>query len=306
MLGIKHPARHYIYFLLSRRVFDTTTIVESLQQLGLPGPPKDSEALDTLLEQMALVRREMSFPATFNPRATELSAATAVFLRKWAIAGAWRKDPYLDCAVDLLCDAQLRQALQLMLLSPLSPLTIANRLRDRYELPDYAMNAGIVRAYGHYFWDQGALSTAEWQVFLQKYYPLEKFDYISALQAPRSPAGAAFVLAMADRDASLLAAAERYAVVSATGFRRFMEHMCSGETTPSQTYAAHAALNIMKLGDDELDKHRGGSVELMEELKKMTTIYDKDKPLSIEDMRFMRPVLLRPSEDTEDAYGTDE
>lgn len=299
MPGIKHPARHYVNYLISRRIYDTATLARSMLFMGLP-VGDTQEQIEELVKALKPLRREMVFPSVFNPRDKKPSEATQRFLHKWSIVSAWTGDDHFGAAVDILSDAQLRHSLQLMLLSPLTAITIARRLQRRFDMPDSAMNAGVVRTFGHYFWDPGALSTAEWSTFLAAHYPKESFEYLCALQAPRSTAGAAFALALADKDSNLLAPAERYALVSATGFRRFMEHAFSGDASVSQTYAALAALNIMRTGDEELDKYRGGSVELINELKRMETVYDSTKPMSLQDMAFVRPILTTTAEPVEE------
>ena len=56
------------------------------------------------------------------------------------------------------------------------------------------------------------------------------------------------------------------------------------------TYAAFAALNIMRMADQELDKYRGANVEFIEELQRIKPIYDDKPPISITD-GYIRPAL---------------
>lgn len=297
MPGIKHPARHYLNFLLSRRIYGVDAAVETARELGVTVLPKEVDA--SLHAELAVLRRKMVFPNPFNPSAADVSADTLTFLRKWGIFEAWRSTTFLNAAIDILEHAQLRYSLEILLLGPMSPLSIADRLRHRFELSERAMNAGVVRAYSHYLWDQDALNFAEWRNFLKLYYGDATPEYLRALQAPRSPAGAAFVIAIADKDSALLGAAERYEMASAAGFRMFMGH-AFGESSSANTYAAFAALNTMKSADAELDKYRGGSVELIKELQRMEPIYDRSAPLSIRDMSFLRPVLMAPQVEEEE------
>jgi hypothetical protein len=300
VLSLKHPARNFINYLISRRIYDTKTLVETLNRMGLQ-VPIDQEGIEGFILQLRPVRQAMVFPADWNPTARKPNALTEAFLKRWAISSAWRNDPAFNTAVDLLCDAQIRQTLQLMLLGPLSPITIADRIAKRFDLPPSVMNAATVKIYGHYFWDIGAMTGAEWKEYLQMYYPAESFDYVCVLHAPRSRTGAMYTLAVADKDAELMDPAERYRLVSAAGFKRFMEHVFSGERSVGQTYAAFAALNIMRTGDDELSKYQGASTDLIEHLERMETVYDTKKPLSIADTGYIRPILNTTAEEVEES-----
>lgn len=300
MSSLKHPARNFINYLISRRIYDTKTLVETLSRMGIQ-IPNDQDGIEELILQLRPVRQAMVFPAEWNPTARSPNAPTAAFLKRWAISSAWRNDPAFNTAVDLLCDAQIRQTLQLMLLGPLSPITIADRIAKRFDLPPSVMNAATVKIYGHYFWDIGAMTGAEWREYLQKHYPAEAFEYVCVLQAPRSRTGAMFTLSVADKDVELMDPAERYRLVSAAGFKRFMEHAFGGERSIGQTYAAYAALNIMRTGDDELGKYQGASTDLIEHLNRLETVYDTKQPLSITDAAHIRPILNTTAEEVEES-----
>lgn len=301
MQGLKHPARHYIQYLISRRAYSTVQLIQALDLFGIATPTLQHE-VEEFIEQIRPVRANMVFPSVFNPRDNAMTTATAAFLKRWRIFSAWTGDPHFGYAVDLMADPEIRHSLQLMLLGPLSVMAIATRLQQRYGLPHEAMNAGVVRAFGHYFWDRSAMTVSEWKIFLEKHYPAETFDYISVLAAPFNRAGAVFTLAVADKDLDLLAPVERYALVSAAGFRKFMEHMFNGSSTVGGTYAAYAALNIMRAGDEELSKYQGGSTDLIEHLNRIETVYDRKTPLTVREMGFVRPVLNTTAEPVEENH----
>ena len=289
MPGISHPTRHYTYFLLSRQVYDIKAVISTLQGMDLP-VPKDGADVDNFVKQLLRVRAAMKLPPRFNPRDPMPNDETLDFLQKWGITEAWRNGEYLARALDLLWAPQVRRMLELFLLSPMSARGIADRIRQRFGLDETLMNPGVVRSYKHYLWNLEAMNFADWKTFLSKHYEEGAFEFLAALQAPRSSAGVAFVLAIVDKDPRLLSAADRYEMASSAGFSKFMQHAFSGSSSSRDTYAAFAALNIMRMADQELDKYRGANVEFIEELQRIKPIYDDKPPISITD-GYIRPAL---------------
>lgn len=288
--SISHPSRHYVYFLLSRQIHDTTAVTAALGDLNLPIPEPAAGELDKFVEQVLKVRAAMRLNFRFNPTADEPNDATTAFLRVWGITDAWRNSPFLSKAMDLLYAPQIRRMVELLLLGPMSPRAIADRVAARHNLSESAMNAGVVRAFKHYFWDFGAMNLAEWKNFLKTHYPDSQFDFASALNAPRSSAGLAFVLSIVDKDPRLLSPVQRYEMASAAGFKKFMEHVFGGSGS-RDTYAAFAALNIMRMADDEIQKYQGADTEFIAELTRIIPAYDTGRPLSIKDHEYIRPSL---------------
>lgn len=292
MASVRHPARHTIYYLLSKRVHSVKEILERLEQLELP-VPEDYAEIEVLTTEMLRVARAMQFPANFEPRAPRPNALTQAFLERWRIKDAWRASPFLGAATDVLYEPQVRHELELLLLSPLNGSAIAKRLSERFALPSSAMNTGVVRAYAHYYWDPHSMDPSQWARFLAQHYPDLETEFSIALKAPRSEAGAALVIAVADKDPQQLAVVQRYETCSSLAFGLFMHHaLASTGGSTKHTYAALAALNAMKIADEELDKHRGGSTDLIQELQRIRTIYDRQPPLQITQAAFIqRPVL---------------
>lgn len=300
MSAIRHPARHYVHYLISRRIYNAKQVVEQLQQMTLPVPYYAGD-FESFVQEVLHVRRDMRHPFPFNPQARRPSDETLAWLKEWRIHDIWRGSSLVATATELLVEPQIRYLLELLLLGPLTAGAIAERIAKRFTLPSSVMNSGVVRAYSHYFWDPNGLSPTEWQRFLSAYYNSYREEYCQALRAPRSPAGAAFVIALADRDPQLLDAAERYEAASSMAFGMMMHHALADRNSTSHTYAAFAALNMMRMADDELSKHRGGSSELLAELRQLKTVYDKEHPLSITNATFIqRPLLSPPAKEVRD------
>lgn len=299
--GLKHPARHYAYYLLSKRIFNTNAVIAQMRDLGLAAPLQDSAVeLDHFVKGALSVRREMQHPENFNPKESAPNEDTLAFLTRWQIRDAWQQSPYLAKATELLQEPQLRFALELMLLGPMSVMAITRRLQERYGLPEQVMNVGVVRAFKHYYWDPAALSPVQWRDFLEAHHKAESTEYLGALNAPRNIAGAAYVLAIADRDLSLLDAAARYEVASAQSFKQFMALTCNTKPSGNAAFASFAALNAMKLADSELDKYRGATSDLIQTIDRLETIYDKRPSLSITHANFVRPVIETTGENVEE------
>lgn len=294
MVAIKHPARNYIAFLISQRIYDTKGVVAKLSDLGLPVPNNDFDryTFQELTKDILRVRAEMTFPVGFNPRDNPRSDQTEAWLQRWRVRDMWAQTPATRVALELLGEAQIRHQLELLLLGPLDASSIAERISARFGLPFSSMNAAIVKTYSHYFWDSTAMNTAQWGAFIQTHYSASRFEFEAALSAPRNAAGAALTIAIADKDPQSLSPADRYETASAMAFGMLMMHSLSSEAGTGHTYAALASLNMMRMADDELAKHRGASVDLIDELRRLNTVYDKKKPLQITEASYIqRPVI---------------
>jgi hypothetical protein len=291
--AIKHPARHFVVYLLSKRIYDAKTVLRMMTDLGLPVPQEDYElGFEHLVTDILGTRAAMTFPENFRPRDAKLNDETLQWLRKWKIHDMWRRSPYVAAATDLLSEPQIRHLLELLLLGPLTASSIAERLIERFDLPPHVMNPSVVKAYAHYYWDPNAMNSAQWRQFLERHHKDSRNEYLAALSAPRSAAGAAFVIAIADKDPQLLSAAERYETASTMAFGMMMHHSLAGDGSTGHTYAAFTALNMMRMADEELSKHRGGSSDLLEELQRMRPIYDKQPTLQITQATYIqRPAL---------------
>jgi hypothetical protein len=304
--AIAHPARHNIYYMLSQRVRDAKSILKELAEYGLP-VPDDYEDVEQLTIDILRARQAMHFPIQFEPRAKTPNAQTLAFLKRWKILDMWRKSPFVGAATSILIEPQVRHELELLLLGPLTASAISKRLVERFDLPMFAMNPGVVRAYGHYYWNVHAMNPGQWRKFLHACYPDRALEYIAVLKAPRSEAGAALSIAIADKDPQQLGILHRYEAASTLAFGMMMHHALAEDGLATKhTYAAFTALNMMRMADEELEKHRGGSSDLISEMQKLRTIYDQTEPLKITQATFIQRPVLQVESETEviEAEGT--
>ncbi len=313
---IRHPARHYIHYLLSRRIYSTKGVIEEMGKLGLPVPknlyaesekprrqwPNSYDETDfaVLCTDVLKVRQLMEFPANFEPQKKRPNEATRLFLEQWRIGAFWRMDTAVGHALALMTDAPIQSALELYLLSPLGYGEIARRLCARFALEPSVMNAAVVRAFGHYFWDSTALTPQQWKLFTSEYRPGEVDQFHALLEAPRNEAGAAQAIGIIDHDFPLLPAVQRYEAVSAMMFSVFMRQAQS--RSPGAAYAAYAAINAMRVADDEIEKHQGGTSDLIAEFQRIRVLHDQQAPMKITDAPFVQrpPLLLVKNEEPVD------
>lgn len=290
---LRHPARHYIYYLFSKRGMTTAEVIAHLDDLRMPLPQLDMD-LVRFTHRVVRARQEMEFPPNFDPLAKELNAETLAFLTQWQIYDMWRHDHFVGLAVDLLNEPVIRRMVEALLLGPLSPTAIAARVANRFGFTPDAMNVRVIKAYAHYFWDPTAMSQSEWQTLIAKWLPDENNnDYLAALKAPRSPAGAALVLALSDRSAESLTPVVQYQAMRDHGFSLFMEHaLLQSRPSLPRTQAAFMAFQMVRMADEELTKHRGGSADLLEEFKKIETIYDASKVTTVKELPSIAPAVI--------------
>ena len=294
-LLLKHPARHYVYYLLTRRLHTVTELLEEMGVLGLP-VPGDESGLEQLGSEVLRVRATLMLPVPFNPRDKTPTPETLTVLRALRIHDIWRQPAAVLKATEILGEPRIRHLLELLLFGPLTAAAIADRIAARFGLPQDAMNAAVVRAYAHYFWDVNALDPGQWRNFVTMHYPSVATEYHAALSASRSRAGAAFVIAVADRDYQSLSPADRYEAASTMAFGMLMHHGLSCDGATGRVYAAAMALNMMRVADEQLALHRGASTDLIDELRRLGTVYDREKPLRITDATYInRPALLADS-----------
>lgn len=269
----------------------TAQIVNTLRDLGVPLPQKNDDLMK-FIEAVVRARQELVFPVNFDPTTEVLNESTRSFLDDLQITSMWRQDEFVKCAYDLLFEPQIRRMIEALLLGPLSPLSIANRVRGRFGLSEAAMNVRVIKSYSHYFWDTTALSPPEWKTLIAHWLPdLDNTDYLAALNSPRSIAGAALTLAMVDRNADSLSPTTRYEAIRDHSFSMFMEHaLLQTRSNVQRTQGAFMAFQMVRMADEEITKHRGGSADLLEEFKKLETELDHTKIKSVKDL----PSLMLP------------
>lgn len=287
---IKHPARHYIHFLLSRRGSSIVEIIEKLDDLGMPLPQRRQD-LEDWTQKIVKAQRLMLFPPVFDPMAEHPNAETVAFLQKWKIRDMWRGDRFVNLSIDLLSDSLVRRMIEALLLSPMSPASIAERIRERFGLDENVMNVRVIRTYAHYFWDPTSMNAVEWRNMIFTWMKnSHNHDLLAALNSPRSAAGVALTLSIVDRSADSLTPVAQYSAFRDLGFSMFMEHALL-DRTPSlpRTQSALLAFQMVRMADEELTKHRGGTNDLLDEFRRIETDYDTAQIASVADLPRLSP-----------------
>jgi hypothetical protein len=266
-------------------------ILEHLGDLNFP-LPQERAGIEDLVGDLQRLQRDMKIPSGFNPTDENPNAATASFFEKWKVGAMWRRDPFVKHATDAMMDPHVRRSLEVMLLGPLSVAAIANRLADRWSLSPDVMNARTIREFSHYYWLYTSMNISQWKSFFFTHYPKGDYsDLLMALNAPRTGAGAALTLAVSDRGADALSSSEAYNAFRNTAFVMYMQHATMERPSLARTQGAFFALQTFRMAEEELDKTRGASAELLEELRKMVTVYDRGRVLTIREVPVLRPML---------------
>lgn len=291
MLLLHHPARHYIHYLLSRRTLSIRNLLEHLGDLNFP-LPQERAGIEDLVGDLQRLQKDMKIPAGFNPTDPNPNPATAAFFERWKVGAMWRRDPFVKHATDALMEPHIRRSLEVMLLGPLNVAAIANRLVDRWSMSPDVMNARVIREFSHYYWLYSSMNVSQWRNFFFTHYPKgDHSDLLMALNAPRTGAGAALTLAVSDRGADSLSSADAYNAFRNTAFVMYMQHATMERPSLARTQGAFFALQTFRMAEEELDKTRGASAELLEELRKMETVYDRGRVLTIREVPVLRPLL---------------
>lgn len=291
---LRHPSKRYIHYLFSKRAYNLATVVDHLGSLLLP-VPSDAKVLEQFVIDLGLERARMRVPANYDPTSRPMGDATRRFLEDWRIYDMWSGDPFVGRAVDCLFEPHIRRMMEVLLLGPFTMRSIARILQNRFDLTQEVMNPRVVAAYAHYFWDYDALSTPDWHGFTHGWIRGDITDYRVALLAPRNASGVATTLAVIDRGGEELNPVARYSTARDYGFKMFMEHALLQQPTLGRTQAAMFALQIMIQSEAELDKRRGGSAELLEELKKLEVVHDTSEIKTIHDLPVVKHHALPES-----------
>lgn len=287
---IRHPARNYIHYWLSKKK-TVGQILVGLEDLSMPLPTSERE-LERFARSIVETKDLMLFPRGFDPFAEEWNQQTADFLARWRISDVWRKDPFISSALDVLDEPNIRRMIEAMLLGPISPMSIAHRVRTRFGFDEQVINVRVIKSYAHYFWDVASMNQGQWRDVLFTWMPDTYIaDYLGALTAPRSHAGAALTLALVDRSAESLDPVSQYTAFRDHGFSMFMEHALMAKPNLQRTQAALYAFQLVRMADEELTKHRGGSADLLEEFKRIETMYDAAQIRTAKDL----PKLAGPT-----------
>lgn len=280
-LEIDHPARHYILYLLSRRQYRVREIVVQLIQEGFPMPGPEHEFL-ALQRQIQVVQSELRFPPNYSPRDPS-HRPTAEWLQKHRIYDMWMMGPDIVTSLDVLDTPSLRREVEIMLLGPLNYIDIAKRLATLHSAEAGSMTAATIRNYAHYFWDVEALTPQKWPDFL--YNMPSGDDYIAVYTSPRSTVGAALSLYVATRGASGIPKEQimfRHARDSC--FMEFLKVSSMRHPGMNKATAMQSLVTSLIQTQEQVDMRRGGSSELLDELRRMETRFDPNKLTSVEEL----------------------
>lgn len=307
MIRLKHPSRHFIYFLISRRSMTPEQIIAQLMELGLPVPTGGSSAqkltprlknpdnkkkpepdrspFGRFIEHIREAQRTARFPPGFNPRNKERHTPTLMWLKEHRILDMWGQDRGVRAAYDYLLDPQISRMLMILLLGPISFSAIADRVSKQFGLDHLSMNPRVVRFFSHYFWNHEMLNTAEWRVILRDWMTYDTTDMDMAVSAPRSSVGAALAICMADQGVSeSLKEVVTYRHVRDSAFMEYAKAVTTLNTGVNKALTMNQLVDAMVKGQDQLDQRRGGSAELLEELRRIEATYDASKLTSIKEL----------------------
>lgn len=270
-LALEHPARYYIFYLLSRRQYRVRDIIALMIQQNMPVPAGEDE-FKALMRAIQQAQDQMRFPPGYNPR-DRSHAPTAEWLHQHRIYDFWAGEPEVTYAIDILDQPSLRRELEIILLGPLRYADIATRLTDLHGLDPVVMNVATVRYFAHYFWNIEALPIKSWTKLLASIPGSD--DYFSVLNAPRSQVGAAMSVYIATNGGS--------GIPKETVMFRFVRDCCFMEfikvtsaRAPGMGKSAAMAGLVTSLiaAQEQVDMRRGGSAELLDELRRIETRYD--------------------------------
>lgn len=275
-VAIEHPARHYILYLLSRRQYQVRDIFIRLMEQNFAMPEMEHEVL-SLHRQIEKVRDELIFPPGYDP--TDLShRGTAEFLRKHRIYDMWAMGPDIVSALDVLDTPSLRREVEIMLLGPLRYGDIAKRLLEFHGFELSQMNMSTIRAYAHYFWDIEGMPHTRWHDFLDNI--KTGADYLVAYKAPRSQVGAALSIYLATRGGVGTPKEQiMFRHVRDNCFAEFLKVSSLRFPGMQKSASMQGLVSALIQAQEQVDMRRGGSSEVLEELRRLESRFD-DRPLT--------------------------
>lgn len=273
-VAIQHPARHYILYLLSRRQYQVRDIIIHLIGENFPMPQMEHD-LESLHRQIQKVQDGLRFPVNYDP--TNLKhRPTVEFLRDHRIYDMWARGSDIMCAFDILDTPSLRREVEVMLLGPLRYIDIAKRIQELHNFEMAHMNVATIRAYMHYFWDPEGMPHTKWQDFLDSI----NHDYVVAYKAPRSSVGAALSIYLATRGGAGVPKEQlMFRHVRDTCFAEFLKISSLRYPGVQKATSMQGLVQSLIASQEQVDMRRGGSSEVLEELRRLETTYDQ-RPLT--------------------------
>jgi hypothetical protein len=158
------------------------------------------------------------------------------------------------------------------------------------------MNTRVVKAYSHYFWNYDDLNREEWLRILGTWgTPEVTADLQTSLLSPRSSSGAALSLWLADGGAGeSLRDTTMFTLMRDISFMHFMKIAFDGRYVgESKSKAMYGFVQSMIASQEQLDMRRGGSAELLDELRRFETSYDTSRLTTISDLPLPRALPVK-------------
>lgn len=283
---INHPARHYIYYLLSTRRYTTTELLEHLQFHDLPLPP-DRRGIVELTRRVLKVGKDMTPPSVFNPTSKLPNEDTLRFVTRWGIRDAWSKNKYYARAFECMKDHPVRRFLQVCLIGPMRLEDISKYARMHFDMSEDDMNLGVVRMFAHYFWNMGAIHREHLFTIISRWMG-NPAEYRQAYSAPPTAGGVVLTLRAAGVPGDLPEVVVYEAIKDAMLVKTLL-HITTPNAKLGDTQAALLALQGSVVAGERVTLAQGASSELMKHLDAISTRYDtrpnatlKELPIDIQ------------------------
>lgn len=283
---INHPARNYIYYLLSARRHTMTELIEHLLFLDVPLPP-DRRGIVELTRRIGKTSKEMVPPSDFAPTKALPNSETMKFLTDWGIRDAWNKTAYYTAAMECFKNHPVRRFIQICLIGPLRLEDVAKYAQLHFDMRDDQMNLGVIRAIAHYFWNMGAVDREHLLRMVTRWMG-NPTEYRQALSAPPTSGGVVLTLRAAGIPGDLPEVAI-YETIKDAMLLKTLIHITTPNARLGDTQAAILALQGSVVAGDRASLAQGASTELMKHLESISTRYDtrpnatlKELPIDIQ------------------------
>lgn len=269
---LEHPARYFIVYLLAQRRYRAKELVSLLLRQNIP-VPAEQPAFDEFLVQIETMQRELALPPGFD-LSNLRHAPTANWLREHRIYDMAAREPSVTFAIDVLDQPTIRREMEIMLLGPLALDDIAKRLALTHGLDRQVMNPATVRYYAHYFWNPETVPANKWPKILAAM--PDSDDYFAVFKAPKSQVGAAMSVYVATRGGSgIPKESVMFRYVRDTCFMEFIKVAATRYPGMQKSVAMQGLVNSLISAQEQVDMRRGGSAELLDELRRMEPRYDE-------------------------------
>jgi hypothetical protein len=193
------------------------------------------------------------------------------------------KEPHVTYAIDVLDQPSVRRELEIMLLGPLAYEDIAKLLVLLHGLDPRVMNLATVRYFAHYFWNTETVPMHRWPPLLNAMTNSE--EYFSVFNAPKSQVGAAMSVYVATRGGSgIPKETVMFRYVRDTCFMEFIKVAATRHPGMQKSVALQGLVNSLIAAQAEVDMRRGGSADLVDEMRRLETRFDERKLTTAEEL----------------------